>query len=358
MKKQPSHNRHMISKNSILVLVMLVCIFLSTWAWFASAEEATATGLTISTKTPTTLELALPNEDGSYPKDDASYKSTLKFNTVESINRIMEADVTSDGLNFIIPTTTQGDGVRTVKADGVWKRATAKVDYVSIPFYIRSQDPDIFISKYSQVDATLTSNGNVVNQSDVTGISRNAIVGAMRVSIVDMTRSINESTYKPRSSNIKLLWIPRPDLYLDTPQTSNWKLLTNIQNTSPLPEGVEVGETYRHKYCKIQKSSEENNNEGEGVNVNVTADDAVASQYRGNGITPILGVDKSIGNGKYYNDSGQPHDMEKVSDMENGTKYYVYKFVMNIWIEGSDAEARRILNQGEFNIDISFTTKT
>ena len=275
---------------------------------------------------------------------------------MENILKIMEADVTSDGLHFIIPTTTQGDGVRRVQKDKNWKKAIANGDYVSIPFYIRSQDPDICVSKYSQVNAALTdSNGNIVNKSDISGISRNGIVGAMRVSIIDMTKSIDNSNYKPNDGDNKLLWIPRPDLYLDTPQTSNWRLLTNIQKTTTLPEGAMAQETYKHSYWKIRNNSEIGGLEGTGVD-EITFIGAVPSEYKADNVTPSLGNDCQIGNGKLYDPSGNLYEMTKVKMGEK--EYYVYKFVMNIWIEGSDAEARRLLNKGEFNIDISFCTKT
>jgi hypothetical protein len=43
-------------------------------------------------------------------------------------------------------------------------------------------------------------------------------------------------------------------------------------------------------------------------------------------------------------------------EFPDGAKYYIHKFVMNIWVEGCDAEARRALNNGKFNLDIKFCT--
>lgn len=365
MKKQPSHNRHMLSKNSILLLVMLVCIFLSTLAWFASAEEATATGLTISTKTPTTLELALETEDRTYPKVDKAYSSTLNFGDAKTVIKSMITDVTSDGLNFIIPSTSQNSGVRYVLEDKEWKRATANADYISIPFYVRSESPNIYMSGASQVNAKLVEEDgtNVANPSeDFPTISRNGIVGAMRVSIVDMTKSIDDVDYTPRTADRKLLWIPRPDLYLSTPNNNNWELMKNINPQSMLSE-AEQGDTYIHYFYQIANSGETDAVSGTGVSRTSLPKNlgAIASAYAGDGITPTLGVDKQIGNGKIFDESVGESGGDYV-DMElktiNGKDYYVYKFVMNIWIEGSDAEARRALNDGNFDIDIRFCTKT
>lgn len=360
MEKKSGHNRRLTSKNSILLLVMLVCIFLSTWAWFASGQlDATASGLSVKTENPSTLELALPNEDGSYPTEDSAYSSMLDFDKQASIIRTMITDVTSDGLHFIIPTTTQSSGIREVQKDQAWNRAKADSEYVSIPFYVRSQAPNIYVSQSSQVTAALKDESGVVNKSDASSsISRNGVVGAMRVSIVDMTKSISNTAYTPKTADMKFLWIPRPDLYLHTPTDSTWELKTNIQKDTKLPNGGS-GDTYIHKYWQIRINEEIDSQSGMGVD-ETSLPGAVASIYRGDDLTPTLGVNKSIGNGKIFDesvgDSGDYVDMETTT--MNGKDYYVYKFVMNIWIEGSDAEARRALNNGEFDIDISFCTDT
>lgn len=362
MEKKSGHNRRLTSKNSILLLVMLVCIFLSTWAWFAADKlDATASGLSVKTENPSTLELALPNEDGSYPTADSAYSSTLDFDKQASIIRTMITDVTSDGLHFIIPTTTQSDGIRIVQKDQAWNRAKADSEYVSIPFYVRSQTPNIYVSQYSRVNAELEdSDGNVVNKSDAANISRNGVVGAMRVSIVDMTKSISNTAYTPKTADMKFLWIPRPDLYLHTPTDSTWELKTNIQKDTTLYGEVKAkDETYIHEYWQIRSNEEIGLQSGTGVD-KTSLPDAVASLYKEDGLTPTLGVNKSIGNGQIFDDtageSGEYVDMTTVT--MNGKNYYVYKFVMNIWIEGSDAEARRALNNGEFDINISFCTDT
>ncbi len=366
IKKQGLDRRMMISKNSILMLVLLVTVFIAVWAWFAEgAEEAKASGLSASTKTPATLELALPNEDGSYPTEDSAYSPSIDFDKQISIIRTMVSDVTSDGLYFIIPTTTQTSGVREVQKDEEWNKAVAQKDYISIPFYVRSQNPNIFVSGSSKLDAILKDgSGNIVNESDVSGLSRNGIVGAMRVSIVDMTKSMGTKDYKPVDRDLKFFWVPRPDLYLNTPTDNTWELMTNVAKDTPLADDVVKGDTYTHHYWAIRESGKKDSNSGKGVD---PLSYPVESKPEGwfwvsdypNGDeskTPTLGTNRQIGNGKIYDDSGSPVDMTKVT--MNGTEYYVYKFVMNVWVEGTDAEARRALNNGEFKLDIKFCAGT
>lgn len=373
-KRQSLDRRMMISKNSILMLVLLVTVFIAVWAWFASGgEEATASGLSEKTNTPTTLELALPNKDGSYPTDDSAYSSTIDFDKQISLVRSMISDVTSDGLHFIIPTTTQSSGVRIVQENEKWNKAVAQQDYVSIPFYVRSQSPDIYVSGFSKVDATLKDEKNqIVNESDVSNISRNGVVGAMRISIIDMTKDITDDNistagYKPSNSDLKFFWLPRPDLYLNAPSDSSWELMTEVTKDTVLGSGIEKGDTYKHYYWDIKESGEKDLSSGTGVTKlsypvqNLTEDWFWVSDFPNDDTskTPTLGTNRQIGDGKLYEVDkdtgvGKYVDMTKVS--MNGTEYYVYKFVMNIWVEGTDAEARRALNSGEFKLDIRFCT--
>lgn len=366
MKKQSLDRRMMISKNSILMLVLLVIVFIAVWAWFAgNTEVAQASGLSASTKTPSTLELALPNEDGSYPEEDSAYSSSIDFDKQISIIRTMVTDVTSDGLHFIIPTTTQESGVRIVEKDQAWDKAVANQDYISIPFYVRSQNQNIYVSGSSKLDATLQDDsGKIVNESDVTGLSRNGIVGAMRVSIVDMTNAINTENYQPADRDLKFFWVPRPDLYLSTPTDNNWALITKVKEDTEL-KGATAGDTYKHYYWAIRQKDEINSSRGTGVDElsyptkNKTEDWFWVSDYPNEDInqTPTLGTNRQIGNGQIYDSSASNYvDMEKVT--MNGTDYYVYKFVMNVWVEGTDAEARRALNNGEFKLDIKFNSGT
>ena len=43
-------------------------------------------------------------------------------------------------------------------------------------------------------------------------------------------------------------------------------------------------------------------------------------------------------------------------DNRETTGYYVYKYTLNLWIEGEDAEARRSMNNGIFSLELDFGT--
>lgn len=380
-KKQSLDRRLMISKNSILMLVILVTVFMAIWAWFASGTEATANGLSVGAKTPATLDIAMPDESGLPPAADSTeWKSEINFNNMSSIQRIMENDVTSDGLHFIIPATKMASGTRSVVDDDSdkeeWVRATAGVDYVSIPIYVRSENKNVYVSSTSALEATLTdSSGATVNQSteDLTKYngSRNAIAGAVRVSVVDMTGSLNVSeaagvtnvainnNYNPLtfgSNLIKMVWIPRPDLYLDT-SASVWALKTNVTKTTTLAGTDTADDTYIHRYWQIHTADEKTLNEGKLVDKTYYAG-AKASPFIATDVTPTLGENVQIGNGKKWMKSETDTNTEETIQpvTMNGKSYYLYKFVINLWIEGEDAEARRALNEGEFSLRLNFCT--
>ncbi|MGN1137989.1 MAG: hypothetical protein ACI4RM_00950 [Ruminococcus sp.] len=365
MKKKSGHNRRFTSKNSILLLVMLVCIFLSTWAWFASGQmDASASGLSANTQAPATLQMALPDENDNAPEDDSEYSSSINFNEQIDVIRTMMSDVTSDGLYFINPTTTQSDGVRVVVEDAEWNRATANEDYVSIPFYVRSENPNIYLNKNSRLITNLRDKDGttILNESDVKGISRNAIVGAMRISIVDITKSLHTDkfqNFKPDTTDLKLTWIPRPDLLLNTPTDAPWTLTENVLYKEPQNEEqnlITLNPTYVHSYYAIKgnetqkETSYYDTGSGTGVvlNTNTNAVSSVVTE----GVTPTLGQDVQIGDGKLTS------EIPLTTTTMNGKEYYLYKFVMNIWVEGEDAEARRALNNGEFDLDLKFSAGT
>ena len=52
--------RFVITKNLIMMLVMLVVIFIAIFAWYSNNDTVTASGTQISAKSADNVELALP----------------------------------------------------------------------------------------------------------------------------------------------------------------------------------------------------------------------------------------------------------------------------------------------------------
>lgn len=415
--------------------VILVVILAAVFSWYTESYSVTAETTSISAKGADNVELALPNEDGSFPISNDKWKTELDFKFSDFLKDLVK-DVTSDGRQFAVPTFAAATGLkdgRKVIADDVWtdglssKEAltnTSTLDddqynYISLDFYIRSKQKDInvtaesFLATGSELgyqDANNPEstakplNGNDIYRCSSYGaaegndnaFSSDAIVGAMRVSLegclvdnvtgsgaVKQDGTFNGGTWED-NSQLRFLWLPRPDIYLQTDDNSdNWKLYTGIkpsgnsaQNGKSASEVDAIAnETYAHSFY-------EGNTVTGGVKKGLTAhkysDDHVMTVSGSDEIVPSyfkvssadLGVEKKIPSlGQSVNITGEPAqaNLDTSSgiqftpgtgqgDNRETTGYYVYKYTLNIWIEGEDAEARRSMNNGVFKLELDFGT--
>lgn len=425
MDKITSRNRRLlITKNSILLLVMLVIIFLAIWAWFGVADTAVATGISMRTTHPDEIEIAVPEKvvsDGVssdyFPKSNDNWDYSIQFENTGYLNDLVK-DVTSDGGEFIIPgfnsSTNQKTG-RTVNIEDFWEEALSsktvlsddkpnnddQYHYVSLDFYLRSVNKSIRLTENSYLAAgselgvyyddnqkkfvtdktkpkpLVGSGNNVYRQSSFGDFSSDAIVGAMRVSLVGTpVNAISqsgthwvESEYKGGESSWKdaaekkLTWLPRPDLYLNTTsESANWTLTTGIRANDALAD-----ETFYHSFYSPVETSRSYK---KGVEKHVYYD-ADAKNYTGNdsaysapntfkvsndfsGDYPKLGHQAQIAN------DGESTAIEfnqatiQAKAERPTTGYYVYKYSLNIWIEGEDKEARRAMSNGLFSLYLEF----
>lgn len=423
MDKITGRNRRLlITKNSILLLVMLVIIFLAIWAWFGVADTAVATGISMKVNKPEEIEIAVPErvtDDGVvkdyFPKKNDSWDYSIKFENTGYLNDLVK-DVTSDGKEFIIPgfnSSTNNETGRTVNIEDFWMDALSSKEvlsddkpnnddqyhYVSLDFYLRSSNKSINLTENSYLAAgselgiyyddnqkkfvngtkkSLTGSGtNVYRQSSYGSFSADAIVGSMRVSLVGTpVNSIVQSgsywldgTYKDgktswaEAAEKKLIWLPRPDLYLNTTNSdNNWTLSTGLNANSNHSE-----ETFYHTFYSPVETSRSYK---KGVEKHVYYDSQV-KDYTGSdsaysnpnnfkvsktlsGDYPKLGQQAQIANDgttttgiSFVQGTG-----EKANRPTTG--FYVYKYSLNIWIEGEDKEARRAMSNGLFSLYLEF----
>ncbi len=351
--------RNMIIKNSIIMLVLLVVIFLATMSWFTVRKSYKATGINIMTEEPEIVQFALPDEEGSYPADDEAYVDHLQLEDgLADIFAYFDKDVTSDGLNFFLPTLKYSNGLKVVDDDKGWTKAINGEDYVSVDFYVRSNKSNLYVSENSYLAAGSTkvlTKELSTSQDDsyydsydrvspYGNFSADGIVGAMRVSLVQS--GITDETTGAKSCNF--LWIPRPDLYLDG--INELTLYDGVLKDYIIPDiTFEKGSTYEHNYYYPSDESEANAISGNGM-TEKTYEGAVASvveeQVSYAGYTPLLGENYQVSDATMV-----------ASDVTIGEEtYYIYKYTLNIWIEGTDAEARRALNGGVFNLCLKFNT--
>ncbi|MBQ5398993.1 MAG: hypothetical protein IIU14_06130 [Ruminococcus sp.] len=435
MKHARPDRRFIITKNLIMMLVMLVVIFLASFAWFRANPEATASGLSVKAKSAGGVELALPYK-GSYPNGAdvpvvSQFSDSIEFENSGFVKGMFK-DVTSDGKRFLIPTfeseknLSQGEKLkqgRKVLTDGTWTRAESSMEllsnekeeddnqyqYIALDFYVRSPNKDIKIKEGSYL-ATASEKANqprrlVIDSNNSTiyrsnplygdgQFSADALAGAIRVSLLTaevtdqrpISNSENkEDVYLNRTStpalpstkwlecnSLGLLWLPRPDMFLQTETTSAaWRLKTGSAFVSGNyatekktnhhifyaadPDTIQVDAT-----TGIEKG-------GKGVEKkeyvqggNTTPDCFIATELNNARIsqnnanyTPTLQSEKTI---SAYSDNlvtfteADPQD----SNQTITKQMYLYKYRLNIWIEGCDAEARRAMDQGEFQLYMVF----
>ncbi|MBR2108825.1 MAG: hypothetical protein IJ932_02605 [Ruminococcus sp.] len=415
------NRRLLLTKNSIMMLVMLVIIFLAIFAWYNLNKSVTATGISVTASKPDEVEIAVERNGkiGSYIttngatnwtegrwSDKANFDDPFQFTS----------DVTSDGLTFIIPAFSSTEDNPDAKADA---RTNGKIvnvngipktgnqvktnldtleegetaDYVKIPFYLRSQNPVINVNPNAYLamaaeegvrddgssGTTYITGVNSTRKSIYGNFTSDALVAAMRVSLTGgPVESIsNNVATRPSgySDESTFVWVPRPDLFLKIPagvSEDDWTLLTGITsltqgtnsgtahynpNFTRMGVGLEPGYTFKHSYYTPRYDTSNNligvsqvtNDTAENSNIAYKSD-VTATKSLTNGSVPTLGASKAITG---FQTSASPITMAK-TDGTGNADFYVYKFYINVWIEGTDSEARRAMDNGKFSLHMEF----
>ena len=396
------HRRLLFAKNSTMMLVVLVVILFSVFAWYNIDREVSATGIVISAAESSMLQIAFPGPNDMLPTD-GNFTDELHFDSSDYFKELIK-DVTGDGHKFIVPTfntntnsdTSVREG-RTVLTEGDWteglssKEALTNIDptddnkynYISLDFYVRSNKPLIKLcsSSYLAAKSELENNtilSNEVNANDPlksAPFSKDAIVGAMRVSLeqsnVTLARENVGSPYTETDSDpsCTLLWLPRPDIHVTTANSETDWTLQYVKPTDDL-----ASTTYSHSYYEGQTPTTVVNR---GVELKTFYDSGLFDSAVFPGATspsffkvtniPSRDYDR-VWNSVDGREAGYyPTFGQEVEVADNGTQltadktgygrdYYIYRMKLNVWIEGVDAEARRAMNGGKFKLFLEFVT--
>ena len=421
-----SNRRLLITKNSIMMLVMLVIIFLAIFAWYFINKNVSATGISVKAAQPDEVQIAITENGadtgifGNYVttnnttsfvaghwSDSATFDGPFQFSN----------DVTSDGLTFINPgfsSTEDNDDAKadartngkivnlnaipTVAKSNLYTFSQSEIDsgakpeYYSVPFYLRSKNSDLYVkpSAYLAMGVETTS-GEVMTGSSSTrksaygNFTSDALVAAMRVSLTGGPISeINDSTHtatNPSKYESSFVWVPRPDLFLTIPSGTSeddWTLLTGVTKTTQgsnsadsttyksgftrLGTAVDPGTTFKHNYYTYRYV------DPEAASPVVNGVSYVEDPSTDNTYTPLGGSEELPSN-------AYKSDVTKTTTLTNGTvptlgegkkisefsttptkigDYYYYKYYINLWIEGTDTEARRAMDTGKFSLYIEF----
>ena len=321
----------LITKNLIVMLVLVVVCIFSSFSWFSHNEKAKASGLSVSCEAPDGIEVAIVEHDAAAPEDE-DYSTSVILDESSFLAKLTMSEVTGDGINFYSPALTQMNGVASPDPYKEWFMATPGQDYICFDLYIRTKTiKNIYLdanSNFSTVSERLVWGGGENTQendnpSSYGYFSRDAVVGSTRASIMGYNSN-------GELSDRKMLWIPRPDIFLSQ-SGSNYSLLTGINDNEHL--------TRTHNYWSDAKEPD-------------TADEAIASVY--NSKTDLYNLGQNI-----LITSFDIANEDITVDYDSG--YYYVHVVYNTWIEGEDSEARLALSGGRFSINLrlsSDSTKT
>lgn len=315
MNKSAQPNRRtgrMIMKNLIVLSALAIVCFVGIYSWFKDNTKAEATGVSVSCQAPDGVEIAAV-EHGKVPLS-SEYKTKFVLDETGFLAKLEMRELTSDGVTFYSPKLTQTSGVAQPDVDVDWSQAAPGVDYLCFDLYMRMQNPrKIYITETSAltpIDSVLTWDNETnksSNPSTYGNFSKDCMIGATRFSVNSADGTEN-----------KLKWIPRPDIFLQQDDT-NYTVLTGLQKGNPYG-------TYTHKYWKVTDTSKTQTKE-------LTTD----SDFIANGTT--LGKKAEIAN------------LANAEKSDDG--YYYTHVVVNLWVEGEDAEARLALSGGQFKLNFN-----
>ena len=327
MKNTTAPNRktgRMIAKNLIVLFTVALAGFCGIQAWFTDKSSAEADGINVECQAPDGIEIAVVGHGDTAPTEYTTGNITLNKDNCPFLKDLQLTEITGDGIDFRKPALIQSGGKAQVNQGAEWSVPDVNKHYLSFDLYIRSKSQyNIAIGKNSTIKPVapqLTSqNGTgIQNKSKYGNFSRDAVVGAVRFSVVDYTN--------PPSK--KLLWLPAPNIFLD--QTDEGYTLS---------DDMERGDSYSHVYYDTEKLKHE---------VSSTTDDNAFvvnnNGFEGGKFTYKLGEDKTIARLVKPSGTGQENN-----------QFYSAMVTCNMWIEGEDEEARLALVNGEFKVNLVLT---
>lgn len=337
-------NKSLIIKAIMLLLALIIMIFVASLAWFSTTPKPNyATGVQAKTIGVADFEMAVgfKTSQNGYKYVMSDYTKTMNFRDLKCGDSYMDAlhdfspiDVTGDGVTLIRPTLT--DKNRQIdRTSNVYTSVTPNKEYISVDFYFRSQEEcNVYLDKESYVigacelnaDGSINEDGllnDTENQSSYGDFSKDAVVGAVRVSFVEYNRVIEEEDLENRQFSPSVLWLPRPDVYLESnATTTGWTLHTGVEpGEIEFDNTYSTWDTYTHHYYAF-------------------ADD-------GTGTGKLKGQDFNYENTVTETNN----DIICHIDEYHQDGFYYGKVQLNIWIEGCDTEARRAISGGNFLVN-------
>ncbi len=343
MKRQ---NTSLIMKAIILLLALIIMVFAGSVAWFTQNPLVNADGLSLQATGSKYFDMAVGFQSikNNYNYTMSQYTKNLNLRDViaadgehyDVLADFSPVDITGDGVTLVRPSMT--DKNKDIdRTSNTYSTVSPNKEYICFDMYFRSDEECIvFLDKGSFVKGAVEDrpgDGKLIQNSDADGVrkakegnfSKDAVVGAVRIAFVNYDRFFEGDDLENRKDEVKLLWLPRPDIHINSNSTNkNWTLSTNVQpgqiidrfGASGKFEGFPA-DTYTHHYYSYGIADD-----GQRIG-DVNYDKTVTDTKR----LPICEVNEKIG------------------------EYYYGKTQVNLWIEGCDSEARRAVSGGQFQVN-------
>ena len=315
--------RKAVLKLVALLLVVVTLLLSSAWAWFRGEDDqhATAHGIQITLGSPNSLLISVSAPDQVVDEENIEWKNSIDIiSDTDLLDNLDMIPVTglgyalSNGENYLYVPGLKYDanGEVSVNRDVDWSEARENVDYISLKVSFKTAFPaDIYIGKGTTVTTWSQDNGfdlvgdNIGNVSKYGDFSRDAIVGALRMSV----------SYPETES--KFLWVPRPDVYLSKDVASDEYILTASDQV--LADCWNGSHTY-YDLTKYAASTK-------GCAMSSGAFTATENSAVG------------------------ANELTKIGSTEDGVTCTVF---LKIWIDGCDSEAVQALSRGKFRLNLNF----
>ena len=372
MKRQ---NTSLIMKAIILLLALIIMVFTGSLAWFSHIRTVTADGVSVKTKTTQDFKMAVgfknnqtegKGDDGyvvsEFTKHFELANVEIKDGNISTFYNVFEnrhpVDLTGDGITLVRPVlTSDNSSIETGEPHPEYV-GVANEHYIAYDlFFQSSEECQIVLDKKTKVLGLVEQQGGNLVGDDST-ISSDAIVGALRVAFTDYSvdndgnqnmnyNLINSDDTLRKTNDLdadgkyifdnprtapNALWIPRADIRFD--DSDKPILYTGITNemsehASYTVDGENMN-TFRHTFYVYDD------------------DQSGYKEYDDRITSTITGLEEE--NVVICNVTHEGKDSE-------GNKCYYGKVHVKIWIEGCDSEARRVMNSGQFIIDMELLSK-
>lgn len=312
IEKLKLNKKRPLLRSLSLMLATVMVFSVAVWAWFSLRKDANADGIQMTVAAGKNLDISLDYGKTFYHSIDLLAAEHQE--RIDPQNQIKDKlymyDITSDGDTFWSPKFKETtNGVRTPDTSLAWTSAARNIAYISETIVFRTTFPaEIYMGKNTTINTSVSTltGANAGNKSDAGDFSKDCIVGALRISAIDVEEQ----------NKLCFVCIPRSDVELVEDADGNFSVKTGSSVSADAKKHTYYPDSYTN---------------GTTTNSN-----------------PLYGFTAVY-------DEPAPNDSTKITTTKDGGDGYYYgTAIVNIWLEGCDAETRRVLSGGKYNINLDF----